>query len=148
MASVVAINAKGRKMVFSEQSWKLLKDKNGWSLLNEQQTENTIKAQAVKLPTGEKPKEQTVSNILNKEESEKEPETTVNTSTVSEEKQKEFLSEIDGLTRRAMMDLLDKHNESAVNKVEYHKKIANDELRLLLATTLDFSTEAFIKLSA
>lgn len=150
--SVTAINKKGRKQVFSDEAWRLIRKNNTtWTEIPEHQTENIVKT---KLPTGEKakPVEQKVENTVKAPAEEK----TVNIidekpkteSKISDEQKSEFLYSIDGLTRRATMDLVDKYNETAVEKISFDKKIGNDDLKLLLATALEFSTENYTKLSA
>lgn len=149
--SVTAINKKGRKQVFSDEAWRLIRKNNEtWTEIPEHQTENTV---TTKLPTGEKPapvehkvenvvktpKEEKVENVLDSNQ--------VKESKISDEQQAEFLKSIDGLTRRATMDFIDKFNETAIEKISFEKKAGNDDLKLLLATALDFSTENFAKLS-
>ena len=160
---VTAINSKGHKQNFSDQSWALLKHKGDWTELPAQQVKNTITAKAVELPTGEKPKlppEQKITNNALQNDVENATGTSgvkiENTikpkkSKVSEEKQKEFILSLDSLTRPATRDLIDKYNETAEVKIEYPKtglNSGNEDLKELLAKALDYDIDAFVELSS
>jgi len=159
---VTAINAKGHKQIFSDQSWALLKNKGTWQELPSQQVQNTINTKATKLQTGEKldqPKEQKITNVLQNDGEnangtiEQKIQDTVKPkkSKVSEEKQKEFILSLDSLTRPATRDLIDKYNETAEVKIEYPKtglNSGNEDLKELLAKALDYDIDAFVELSS